>query len=453
MAQELAGESADADFGPGVREVSKTSAGPLSRWFFCLPVVLPFPDGTQLADRIGNQPRSDDHDDTPIVSVIVHQVALDGGRLGAMGDAVFEAVNRDPSIALTTSPEERQRAQDIRPEAHYTVIEAFTSGVSPDEPADDWTGEPEDLPPRADPLMRCLRFVDDLVRAFRLAAEKLQPRPLYPTIAVPVLCYQADGELVTYEHEDGRSLEVLRPVGSWEGPQLVLPNHTNFLLEASPPEPMVTGPLAEKFWRRLESIRIGDRQVGWLERFLEAREALHVRGETGQAVVLASTAAEVLVTSILTTLLWEERAPVETAAAAWEDGKIVPAILKQLAPRLKGSWRTDRGALGAWYQSAYRLRHRVVHGGYEPTRPEAVAALKATHDLSRFIFDRIVAQRGIYPRTTLLTVAESGLQKRNLWTGKIKTFAEQVAPTEPLWQPALVQYNDELVRERLKTLE
>ncbi|MET9226148.1 hypothetical protein [Lentzea sp. NPDC003310] len=446
-------DSASTSLGSEVKEVSKTPAGKLSRWFFCLPVVLPFPDRTQLVDHIGNQPRSDDAEDTPIVSIVIHQITQDAGRLSAMGDAVFEAVSRDPQIMPTTSTEEQQQARMIRPNEYYTVVEAMTNAKSPDQPDADWTGDPQDLPPRADPLMRCLRYIDDLTRAFRLAVERPQPRPLYPTISGPILCYHADGEVTSYEHEDGRILNVLQPVGTWEGPQLVLPNHNNFLLDASPPEPGINGPLAERFTQWLGSIRIGDRQIGWSERFLEAREALYSRGEAGQAVVLASTAAEVLVTSILTTLLWEDKVPTAVAASAWEDGKIVPAILKQLAPRLKGTWKTDQGALGHWYQRAYRLRHRVVHGGYEPTRPEAVAALEATHALSQFIFDRVVAQRGVYPRTTLMTVAASGLEKRGLWTGKIKAFAEQVAPTEPLWKSALVRYNDELVRERLKTLK
>lgn len=451
--QGAASEPLDLGFGPGVEEVSRTPIGLLARWFFCLPVVLPLPDGMQIADRIGDQPRRSGDESDPIVSVIVHQVSRRGGALAAVSDAVFEAVNRDTSIATPGTPESAAVEGGLFPGAHYTVIEALTVGQSPDGPPPDWSGEPEDLSPRSDPLMRCIRFVDDLARAFRMAADRPQSRPTYPTVAGPVLCYQAEGEMVAYEHEDGRRLEVLRPADEWAGPQMIMLNHTNFLLDASPPEPMVTGPLAEVFAYRLESIRSGDRSVGWLERFLDAREALYVRGETGQAVVLACTAAEVLVTNTLTTLLWEDGVPVEEAASAWEDGKIIAAMTKRLAPRLKGSWSTSKGPVGDWYQRAYRLRHRVVHGGYEPSRSEAVGALEATHAFSRFIFDRIVAQRGVYPRTTLMTVAESGLRKRNLWTGKIKKFAEQVAPTEPLWQPALVLYNDELVQVRLSTLE
>lgn len=56
-----------------------------------------------------------------------------------------------------------------------------------------------------------------------------------------------------------------------------------------------------------------------------------------------------------------------------------------------------------------------------------------TSDSEQHVMDRLVDQRTVYPRSTLLTVAESGLRLRDKWSGPIKMFAEEVADTAPNW--------------------
>ena len=59
--------------------------------------------------------------------------------------------------------------------------------------------------------------------------------------------------------------------------------------------------------------------------------------------------------------------------------------------------------------------------------------------------DRIAAQRTSFPRSTLMTIAESGLRARNLWSGQIKRFAEDVAPVEANWRDSFTEYHQQLI--------
>ena len=149
--------------------------------------------------------------------------------------------------------------------------------------------------------------------------------------------------------------------------------------------------------------------------------------------------------AILALLMWEEGLAVEDAASAFEEGKVLRRITQELSPRLRGNWSTERGPVGSWYRSAYRLRHRVVHGGYSPSPREAADALEAAVSLQRFVMDRIAERRTTYRRAALMTIAEAGLRRRNLWSGQIKRFALEVAPNEPNWRDSYTSWYRGLV--------
>ncbi len=87
----------------------------------------------------------------------------------------------------------------------------------------------------------------------------------------------------------------------------------------------------------------------------------------------------------------------------------------------------------------------MVHGGYRPRRTEAAAAVRAVLGFEKHIYDRLVVRRNEYPRSTLMTVAEQGLRKRDLWGGQIRRFAEEVAPTEPPWRESNRTWRDRMV--------
>jgi hypothetical protein len=149
--------------------------------------------------------------------------------------------------------------------------------------------------------------------------------------------------------------------------------------------------------------------------------------------------------AILALLMWEEGVAVEDAVPLFEEGKVLRRLKQELQPRLKGQWSTETGAVGVWFRSAYQLRHRVVHGGYSPAPAEAATALEAGLGLQHFVMDRIAERRTTYFRAALMTVAEEGLRRRDLWSGQIKRFAEEVAPTESSWRDSFTSWYRELV--------
>jgi len=233
--------------------------------------------------------------------------------------------------------------------------------------------------------------------------------------------------------------ERIAPTGPWQGPSLMLLDHLNtadIVLG-----PLVEGDVATTFAQWMSEIRSGSPFVAWRERLVEANRSLNIHGEYAQAAVLAQTAAEVLLDTLLMLPLWEEKLPAENAATILEEGKLARRIKTEWQPRLGGNWSLDSsGSVATWFLGTALLRNRVVHGGYLPTRAEARCAYEAVFSLEKFAFDRLVDKRNRYPRSVLMTVARSGLERRGRWSGQIKRFAETIAGTEPSWRDSFREY-------------
>lgn len=203
----------------------------------------------------------------------------------------------------------------------------------------------------------------------------------------------------------------------------------------------------------LEETRRGSPFATWRERYVDAVGALRTRGDTASSVLAGQTASEVLIDAVLSLLMWEEGVEPEIAAQSFREGKVLARLRHDVPPRLKGRWSTTgSGAVARWFENSHKLRHRVVHGGYTPSRIEADAALDAVGRLETHLFDRLAARRNTYMRATLMTVAEPGLRKRNLWSGKIRAFAEGPALTEPNWRELFRLWHVRFAEARLEAL-
>lgn len=273
--------------------------------------------------------------------------------------------------------------------------------------------------------MRCLRLANDLMRSYRASSGKPVTLPTYERLPNFVLCYSAPA-IRSRIIVEGKRVDRTRTAGPWAGPVAVLLEHGN-MLDPVPGEDLddETGfAFASYMW----SLRNGDPRFIYRERYTEAVRALRVDGEYGQAVVLAVTASEVLVDWLLALLLWEKHEDAELSATLFQEGKVLRRLTVDLPELLRGNWSTSTtGPVNTWYQQAYILRHRVVHGGRTPSRPAAQAALRATLGLERHAMDRLVDRRSVFPRATLMSVAQAGLRRRDRWSGKIKRFAENEA--------------------------
>jgi len=417
----------------------------LARFVFVLPEPLPMPDGTQVQDHVGDLPDAPTSDDDPWVALTFHQVSSPYGRTKGGMDAVAKVLASEPGL-VERDPEAPGRADtDGLPdlEIAYTVVDATTTDVDvggDQEPFD----VAQEVPPTADPFNRCLRLVQDLARAYRVTVQGLTGLPTYERLPHPVLAFRAVGELVEVEQDGLTGIMVGVPESGWGGPQLMMLDHMN----APDPilGPLVEGDTADQFDYWVAQIREGNPLMLALEGFLGARRALQVEGDYPGAVVLAETASEVAVDGVLAMLLWESGVEPEGAAGRFEEGKVTRRVRTDLPALLGGDWRLEGpGAAAVWFRDAVRLRHRVVHGGYRPTRTEAAAAVRAVLGFERHIYDRLAARRNEYPRSTLMTVAEQGLRKRDLWGGQIRRFAEEVAPTEPPWRESYRTWRDRMV--------
>lgn len=410
----------------------------LARIFFVLPEPISLPDGYQVVMSTGGGGSSEFRPDDPEVSLIFHQVTTPHGRSTAAVEAQMKATKKAAGL-----PPQSEDAQSIDLDIEWTVVEALTPWDSPDPIPETDLEHPAHWTPRTDVFTRCLYAARQVVRAYRQATETPYGLPAYVRAISPVLVYSADCVRERAVVDD-QPIFVVRPTQEvWDGPTIMLLDHANLADPFSGRD--FDDNIEMRFWHWYSEEARGNPLNLWRERWIEARRAHELLGEEGQAVILANTSCEVMLDAILALLMWEESIAVEDAASAFEEGKVLRRITQELSPRLKGSWSTERGAVASWYRSAYRLRHRVVHSGYSPSASEAAEALEAAAGLQRFVMNRIAERRTKYPRAALMTVAEEGLRRRDLWSGQIERFALEVAPTEPNWRDSFATWYQGLV--------
>ncbi|MFE5517336.1 hypothetical protein ACFQ9Q_06305 [Streptomyces virginiae] len=176
-----------------------------------------------------------------------------------------------------------------------------------------------------------------------------------------------------------------------------------------------------------------------MERATEARRAFRRDGDYRNAVVQAAMFAEIVLTSTLSLMLWEEQLEVpsvEQAVAVFDfsrGGGLATRVKTEYAPRLGGDWnRTLPGPVHDWTHAVAALRNRVVHRGYRPTYQETEAALTAADALLDFIKTRLAQRVARYPRTALLTLGEPGLRRLGGWP-RASAFLEDPQQVPDLW--------------------
>ncbi|MFJ8563221.1 hypothetical protein [Streptomyces sp. NPDC093514] len=175
-----------------------------------------------------------------------------------------------------------------------------------------------------------------------------------------------------------------------------------------------------------------------MERATEARRAFRRDGDYRNAVVQAAMFAEIVLTSTLSLMMWEEQleAPsVEQAVAVFDfsRGGLATRVKTEYAPRLGGDWNhTIPGPVHDWTHAVAALRNRVVHRGYRPTYQETEDALAGADALLEFIKARLAQRVARYPRTALLTLGEPGLRRLGGWR-QASAYLEDPQQVPDLW--------------------
>jgi hypothetical protein len=289
--------------------------------------------------------------------------------------------------------EKNEDATPPEPESaqYRTVIEAVTVVRDQDELES------------GDPLSLCIQSLNDIIRSYRIVEN----------IRIPELTYERITPVVPY------FLRGLDSPRSADGPRLMILNHGNVRTAA----PKVLAPSElDRTMQVLERLLIRDPLVIYAERRLEANIALHRDGQYAEAAIQAAIAAEVLLSSTLAMLLWEESFtgadPEEAISLLSRD--LAKRVRTGFHDRLKGSWQlAGNGPVANWYSRTAALRNRVVHGGYRPDKAEARASLDGLMRLEKFLCDHLARNRTTYPRTTLAMLGRAGLDSRNMWSDAI----------------------------------
>jgi hypothetical protein len=400
---------------------AREDIGPV-RFAFALPEPLPFPDQHAMFVLIP---------ESPDIGVDLHfyQRKSRYGRTSGAFEAVHDVLRGLGEESRLENP--NTRAPSI--EYDYTVVIAHTVAdwsrrESSEFPESD---HPWDTPASVDPLNRCIRAVLYVSRAYRLAVTDSSPALSYERIPPTVLVSHWDNEKNAFG----------------EFSLVLLLHHMNM------PDPvageLIQGDLLTRFDHFFYEQMIGTPLVSVRQRLADSRRALLWDGDYSLTVILAAVAAEVLIDTVLLLLLWEESTPPIVAAELLSQNEALTQRMKVLlVPRLRGQWNFKAGPIRDWLLHTVQVRGKVVHSNYEPTRIEAAAALDAAANLQKFLFDKLVTQRNVYPRSTLISVAQEGLARRGVWAGKIKRFFEVQGPAEPDWRQDFRTWSDELVSYR-----
>ncbi len=148
------------------------------------------------------------------------------------------------------------------------------------------------------------------------------------------------------------------------------------------------------------------------------------------AAILCGAAAEALLREILLLMVWEEgREPADAKDLASEPS-IAKLVRRHFHERLGGRWSDSQpGIISEWANDIARLRNRVVHVGYRPTRPEVENAREAHERLERFVGDSLVAALDRYPLTALTFLGTNGLDRRNARKRMERRLHAELYPT------------------------
>ena len=83
-----------------------------------------------------------------------------------------------------------------------------------------------------------------------------------------------------------------------------------------------------------------------------------------------------------------------------EDESFISIVKKQLAKYIGGTWDVTREGTPIldWYNNTYKMRNKIVHGGYFPTFKETDIAISSAMEFREYIFKRVKANKKEYTK-------------------------------------------------------
>lgn len=404
----------------------------LVRFFITLPEPFPVPDGYVYH---GAPVVPGPYDVETMGHLFVHLRFLQSRNTSRRHGSFSSAAESTRRFTQSEEWDTEHSAPTL--EGDYTTVVATTLGDDENREEGEQTS-PQHISIEHDALNRCIYAIREVVRTYRAAFGVTCALPSYELLDIS-LPYQVAQAAVITQDEDGVSLDN----SDWGPVSLLLLNHANVLDLTQGPELNAARKHRLDYFNEL--MNSGNPLFIWCERFVEARRALTVEGQYGTAVTLSNTASEVLLDSLLATLMWESGKDPREVANIFAEGRLARRVKSHFAELLGGDWALDgNGPVADWFHKCYRLRHRVVHGGYAPSHLESQIALTSVHQLSMYCWDRLAAKRKKFPRTALMMLAEEGLQRRGKWCSFMKHFSSTIAPREESWLRQSQEWREEV---------
>jgi len=122
-------------------------------------------------------------------------------------------------------------------------------------------------------------------------------------------------------------------------------------------------------------------------------------GDAADSIISYQVATETMMYEVWGLLLLEEGVTTQEVDKQRSEQPFKTLLNRELAVRLGGSWdlTSDRTPIGRYWIDLYKLRNRIVHGGYQPHDGDAEQAERAYTDVDQFIDDRLQAKEKKYP--------------------------------------------------------
>lgn len=179
-----------------------------------------------------------------------------------------------------------------------------------------------------------------------------------------------------------------------------------------------------------------------LEHLVQADVASTRDGDLRASTVLLETSVEVAVDSLMGMLLWELKTDLQEARAQFAPRRGFTHRMGRIALYLPGNWDSRHGGpVGSWHQNLAKLRHRVVHEGYEPTRAEAALARTACVDMHDYIAACLL-DASAFPKTAISLLGPRSIERIGTLTADMTEFLE--SGTQGDWMRGYLQWMRDL---------
>lgn len=132
---------------------------------------------------------------------------------------------------------------------------------------------------------------------------------------------------------------------------------------------------------------------------LKARRKFR-EGFYDEAVISIQTSIEILIRIIYREVLICSDISELDIEKILEDESFMSIVKKKLAKYIGGIWDITRKEtpICNWYNNTYKMRNKIVHGGYFPTFNETDIAISAAMEFREYIFKRVREKKKVYSK-------------------------------------------------------